>query len=99
MKITRLDVEHVAKLAKLQFNSEEFDEFSKDFQDIVNMVETLSEVDTSNVKPTHHGNDIVNAFRQDVAIDSHHQAALLANAPSSQDGFIQVPVIIESEEA
>lgn len=99
MKITRLDVEHVAKLAKLHFNTEEFDDFSKDFQDIVSMVETLSEVDTSNVAPTYHGNQIVNAFREDVAIDSHHQAALLANAPSSEDGYIQVPVIIESEEA
>lgn len=99
MNITRLDVEHVAKLAKLEFSTEEFDAFSKDFQDIVGMVETLSEVDTTNVEPTYHGNGIINAFREDVAIDSHHQEALLANAPSAEDGYIQVPVIIESEEA
>ena len=99
MKITRLDVEHVAKLAKLHFNTDEFDAFTKDFQDIVSMVNILGEVDTTNVLPTYHGNDIVNAFREDVAIDSHHQASLLANAPSSEYVYIQVPVIIESEEA
>lgn len=97
--INQDDVQHVAVLAKLHFTPAEFERFSIVFQNIVEYVEQLSEVDTEGVKPTYHGNDLLNIYREDVVIDSHHQAALLANAPESQDGFIKVPAMIESEEA
>lgn len=97
--ISQEDVQHVAVLAKLHFTPEEFELFSGHFQNIVEYVEQLSEVDTEGVTPTYHGNDMINVFREDVVIDSHHQAALLANAPKSHNGYIQVPAIMESEEA
>ncbi|MCW6652329.1 Asp-tRNA(Asn)/Glu-tRNA(Gln) amidotransferase subunit GatC [Aerococcaceae bacterium NML191292] len=97
--ITRDDIQHVAKLAKLQFKDETLDAFTAEFNSIIELVEHLEEVDTTGVEPTYHGNQLLNVFREDVAQPGVERELLLANAKTTKDGFIQVPAIIESEEA
>lgn len=96
--ITREQVQHVAQLAKLSFSEEELDQFMPSIQEIIQMVEQLQEVDTEGVQPTYHGNQLKNVYREDLAVPNQNYHALLANAPSAKDGYIQVPVIIEDGE-
>ena len=96
--ITRDDVKHVAQLAKLSFDEETLDQFTPAMQDIIHMVEKLQAINTDGVKPTFHGNQLHNVYREDIAVQSDHYQDLLANAPAAQDGYIQVPVIIEEGE-
>ncbi|MGF3067073.1 Asp-tRNA(Asn)/Glu-tRNA(Gln) amidotransferase subunit GatC [Facklamia sp. P12945] len=95
--ITREEIKHVAKLAKLSFSEEELDQFAPNIQEIVEMVEHLQEVNTEGVEPTYHGNQLKNVYREDIAVPNPSYRALLDNAPTVNEGYIQVPVIIEDE--
>ena len=94
--ITREDIQHVAKLAKLKFHESELDTFTEEFNAIIELVEHLKEVDTAGVEPTYHGNQLVNVFREDKVQMGVSRDALLANAKTTKDGYIQVPAIMES---
>lgn len=98
--ITKKDVEHVATLAKLKFNDEQLEKFTDQIEDIIDLVDTLNEVDTTNVEPTFNVTDQLNRMREDVAVRSNDKEALLANAPETENRFIRVPAILdESGEA
>ncbi|MCR8969508.1 Asp-tRNA(Asn)/Glu-tRNA(Gln) amidotransferase subunit GatC [Facklamia sp. 7083-14-GEN3] len=95
--ITREEITHVANLAKLSFSEEELDQFAPNIQEIIEMVEHLQEVDTEGIEPTYHGNQLKNVYREDIAVSNTSYQALVNNAPTAKDGYIQVPVIIEDE--
>lgn len=95
----REEIIRVANLSKLAFDDASLDTFAKEFNSIVEFVEHLEEVDTTGVKPTYHGNDLINMFREDEVIRGTEREAFLKNTKTSQDGFVKVPAIIESEEA
>ncbi|AEV95498.1 Asp-tRNA(Asn)/Glu-tRNA(Gln) amidotransferase subunit GatC [Pediococcus claussenii] len=99
-QISKEEVQHVAELAKLEFNATDLDKFTKQFEDTIDLVNTLNEVDTEGVEPTFSVTDQVDRMREDVAVQANQKDALLKNAPDEEDGFIRVPAIIdESEEA
>jgi aspartyl-tRNA(Asn)/glutamyl-tRNA(Gln) amidotransferase subunit C len=98
--ITKNDVAHVATLAKLKLDDAQLEKFTNQFEDIIDLVEQLNEVDTTNVEPTFNVTDQLNRMREDQAVRSGDKEALLNNAPDTEDGFIRVPAILdESEEA
>lgn len=97
--LNREAIERLAHLSKLEISAEELDRYTHEIGNILKMVEELQAIDTQDVKPTFHGNSNHNVFREDKAVRSHLSQAMLANAPDAEDGFIRVPVIIESEEA
>lgn len=63
--ITIKDVEHVAKLARLELTEEEKEKFTKQLGDVLKHVDAMNEVDTSNVEPMAHAIDFVNVMRED----------------------------------
>lgn len=89
----------VESLSKLEFTEEERVKFIDEFQKIIQMVEQLQEIDTEGVIPTYHGNNLINVYREDVPRVNENYQDLLDNAPSVENSFIQVPAIIETEEA
>lgn len=91
--ITIKDVEHVAKLARLELTEEEKVKFSKQLGDILKYVEQMNEVDTTGVEPMSHAIPVVNVFREDVVVQEQTKEELMANAPSKEDGFFRVPKI------
>lgn len=95
MSISKEEVLHVAKLAKLTFNANEIDEFTEKLGNIIDMVEQLNEVDTTGVPVTTHGMSIVNVFREDVAEQGTDRDELFLNVPQHKDGFIQVPAMLD----
>lgn len=98
MAITRQEVKHVARLAKLEFTKEELDMFAVQMDDIINMVQQLEEVDTTGVPVTTHVTDAFNVMREDVAAKGTNRDLLMKNVPESQDGYIKVPAIIDESE-
>ena len=100
MAITANEVKHVASLAKLEFTDEELQKFTGQMDEIINMVEQLGEVDTTDVPVTSTVTEEVNVMREDVAVKGTDRTLLMKNVPEEKDGLIKVPAIIdESEEA
>jgi len=95
MGLTREDVKHVAKLARMELTLEEEEQLTLQLDKILHYIEKLDQLDTENVEPLAHMGDIVNAFREDRVINRPATDPLLTNAPDREQNFIKVPKIIE----
>lgn len=95
MKITQAEVEHVAKLARLELTEEEQQTFTGQMDAILAYVEKLNELDTSGIIPTAHAVPMENSFRDDQIVPSIGIDNALANAPDRVEGFFRVPKVIE----
>ncbi|MBQ3311483.1 Asp-tRNA(Asn)/Glu-tRNA(Gln) amidotransferase subunit GatC [bacterium] len=93
MAITIKDVEHVAKLARLDLTQEEKENFTRQLGDVLKYVEQMNEIDTSNVEPLSHPIDFTNVMREDEIHYEQTKKELMANAPEEEDGFFKVPKI------
>lgn len=94
MKITPKEVEHVARLARLDVSPAEREELTRQMNRILQYMEKLNELDTTGVPPTAHVIDLENAFRNDVVERSLPRDASLENAPESNGAEFVVPRII-----
>lgn len=95
MKITKDEVEHVAKLARLAVTEEEKERYSQQLSNILTYIEKLKELDTSKVEPTSHVLPMKNIFREDEVRPSLPREEILKNAPDRTEEFFRVPKIIE----
>lgn len=91
--ITIKDVEHVAKLARLELTEEEKDLYTKQLGDVLKYVDQMNEVDTSNVKPMTQVIDFYNVMREDKVVQEISKEALMSNAPEVEGDFFKVPKI------
>ena len=102
MKITEQQVRYVADLANLKLTDEEVHRFSKDLDEILTHIDTLNEIDTTNVEPMaqvlYDAEDTA-TLRADVERDPPgdrlSNPAALANAPLAGAGYYKVPKVIE----
>ncbi len=94
MSVTLADVENIARLARLSFSQEEMITFTGQFNQILQYMDKLNELDTSNVEPTLHVLDTGNPLRQDEQKTWLTQEQALANAPRGKNGFFSVPRMI-----
>jgi aspartyl-tRNA(Asn)/glutamyl-tRNA(Gln) amidotransferase subunit C len=95
MKITRKEVEHVARLARLELTEEEKVLFTSQLDGILAYVDKLNELNTDGIVPTSHAVPMENAFREDLVIPSIGLDNALANAPDRSGNFFRVPKVIE----
>jgi aspartyl-tRNA(Asn)/glutamyl-tRNA(Gln) amidotransferase subunit C len=91
----KMDVNYIAKLARLDLNPEERDKLSSQMNDILSYVEKLNELDTSHVDATLYILPVHNVTRPDKAVPSLDTADVLKNAPESRDYLFIVPQVIE----
>ena len=95
MKITKEEVLHVAKLARLNLTEEETERLMNDMGSIIGFADKLNELNTEGVVPTAHAIPMQNAFREDEVKPSYEREDILKNAPSSDgDGFL-IPKVVE----
>ncbi len=98
MKITEQDVRYVAGLANLELTDPEIARLSKDLDEILTHIDTLNELDTSNVQPMaqvlYDAGDTV-TLREDRERPPIGNEAALANAPLAGAGYYKVPKVIE----
>ncbi|RKD28998.1 Asp-tRNA(Asn)/Glu-tRNA(Gln) amidotransferase subunit GatC [Thermohalobacter berrensis] len=95
MDISKEDVKHVAKLARLEFSQEEIEDFTQKFASVIEYVEKLKEVDVEGIEPTYHVHPIKNVMREDKVGKSMDRDKVLSNAPDKETGFFKIPNVLD----
>lgn len=95
MPVTKKDVEHVAKLARLGLTESEKDLFAHQLSSILEFADNLKKLDTANVEPSAHAIPMKNVMREDKAIPFENTADILANGPEVEANMFKVPRIME----
>lgn len=95
MKISRNEVEHVARLARLALSASELDAVTGEMDAILAYVEQLNRLDTTDITPTAHAVPMANAFRSDETQQSFLLTQALGNAPAADSACFRVPRVIE----
>lgn len=93
-QISRDDVAHLARLARLALTDSELDSFSGQLDAILEHVSRVQAVDVTGVKPTGNPLTDVNVTRPDVVVPCLTQEQALAEAPHAVDGRFAVPQIL-----
>lgn len=96
MKISRDDVNRIAKLARLSLAEDEADEMTKQLDAILEYVAQLQNLDTTGVEPTSQIADRPTPMREDEPWTSLTQEAALANAPKAAGGGFVVPKTVDA---
>ncbi|ANN15787.1 asparaginyl/glutamyl-tRNA amidotransferase subunit C [Amycolatopsis orientalis] len=96
--ISRDEVAHLAKLARLAVTEEELDVFAGQLDQILDSVAKVSEVAGEDVPPTSHAVPLTNVFREDVVRQGLTQQQALAGAPAAEEGRFRVPRILGEEQ-
>ena len=95
MKLSRDEVLHIARLARLGLTEGELDKFREQLSNILENFEILKQVDTIDVPPTAQAVPLQNVFREDEVAASLPQDEVLANAPRREGDFFRVPAVLE----
>ena len=91
----KMDIEKVARLARLHLSEEEKVTFQNQLDQILTHMEQLNRLDTANVEPTSHAIPVHNVFREDEVNASCPKKEVLGIAPAQEEGHFKVPRIIE----
>ena len=95
MAITREEVLHVARLARLAVSDADVDRLREQLSRLLEYMKQLDRLDTRDVVPTSHAVEMGTPFREDAIRPFGDKEALLKNAPDRQGDFFRVPRIIE----
>lgn len=90
-KISDETIEYVGILAKLELSNEEKEQAKQDMEKMLNYVDKLNELDTSDTSPMSHLFPVDNVFREDVITNGDMRDEILLNAPQKKDGTFMVP--------
>jgi len=95
MPLTRDEVLHVARLARVGVTDEDVTKFQNQLSQILDHFDVLRRIDTEDVPPTTHTLPVNNVMAQDERRDSLSQEEVLENAPLDQDGYLRVRAVLE----
>jgi aspartyl-tRNA(Asn)/glutamyl-tRNA(Gln) amidotransferase subunit C len=96
--LTRDEVAHLAKLARLAVTDDELDVFAEQLEVILGAVARVGEVAAADIPPTSHAVPLENVFRPDAVVPSLPREDVLAMAPSVEEDRFRVPQILGEEE-
>ncbi len=94
MSLSEKDVQYVAKLARLEVTDQEVAKYTQQLGNILEYVQQLNKLDTTNVEPLAHVLDLKNVTREDKPAASLTQQEVLSNGPEVQSGHFRVPKIM-----
>jgi aspartyl-tRNA(Asn)/glutamyl-tRNA(Gln) amidotransferase subunit C len=95
--ITRAEVSHLARLARLALTDDELERFAGQLDVILASVATVSEVAADDIPPTSHAVPLTNVFRPDVVRPSLSADAALSQAPAAEESRFRVPRMLDEE--
>jgi len=98
MPITRDEVAHLARLARIAVTDDEIDVFAGQLDIILSAVARVAEVAADDIPPTTHAVPLTNVLRPDAVRPSLPRDKVLAAAPAAENGRFRVPRILEDEE-
>ena len=88
-------VDKIAQLARLQLSDAEREAYTGQLQNIIELVDQMNSVDTSQIEPLAHPLDATQPMRADVVTESDQRSELMSNAPAQEAGLFLVPRVIE----
>lgn len=94
-KISMADLEHIAKLARINLSESEKTTFLPQLESVLEYLDVLNQANVENIKPTYRVNDQKNVLRSDEVVESFDQKTALFSAPKTQDGYFVVPGTIK----
>jgi aspartyl-tRNA(Asn)/glutamyl-tRNA(Gln) amidotransferase subunit C len=95
MKLSREEVLHIARLARVALTEAEITRMSEQLSNLLNHFEELQKVDTEGVPPTTQSVALQSVMREDNVIPSLPAEDVLANAPRQEDGYFRVRAVLE----
>jgi len=95
MKITDEIMDYLGILAKLDLQEEEKKQAAGDMERMLDYVDMLNKLETSDVEPMSHIFSVQNVFRDDVVTNRDNSQEILANAPAKKDNAFRVPKTVE----
>ena len=95
MSIDENTAAKVAKLARIEVESQDLKALAKEFNDILGFIEQLNEVDVEGIEPMTSVTPQKLIRRSDNITDGNKQTSVLNNAPISREGFYAVPKVVE----
>ena len=95
MKINDDLVQHIAHLARLEFQGEDLKAIKGDMQNIISFMDKLSELDTDEVEPLIFMSDEVNVLREDLVEQTVTSEKALKNAPKKDSDYFRIPKVLD----
>jgi aspartyl-tRNA(Asn)/glutamyl-tRNA(Gln) amidotransferase subunit C len=95
MSLNLNDVYRIANLARLEISEVQAQETAHQLNDILRMIEQISQVDTAGVVPMAHPLDGTQRLRHDAVTEHPDRESTMANAPAREDGLFLVPRVVE----
>ena len=95
MRVTTEEVRHLTTLSRVGMTDQEVERMRDEMTNILESFDVLGQVDTEDVEPTGHSVDLETVVREDEVTASSPVDDVLANAPSTEDGFIRVRAVLE----
>ncbi len=95
MSLSRIEIDHIAGLARLRLTEEEAERYRRQLSSVLDYIAKLGELDTSQVAPTATVLPLRSVFRPDEVRPSLPTERLLANAPDAADGQFRVPPVLD----
>ena len=95
MSITHDEIKKIAHLARIKITEEEADATIKKLSSILNLIENMKKVDTTNIAPMSHGQSVTQRLREDIVTEKNQREKLQKIAPEVSGGLYIVPQVIE----
>lgn len=95
MKISEETIDHIAHLARLEFEGDKKQTIREDMEKIISFIDKLQEIDTENVAPLIFMTDETDKLREDIPIDSLSQKEILKNAPKKDSDYFRIPKVLD----
>ena len=92
--ITKKEVQHIAKLARIGLDEKEIEKYSKDLSSILDWIKQLEEVDISKVEAVSHVTGLENVTREDRSEDFSGKENIVKLFPESKDGYDKVKSVL-----
>ncbi len=99
MAISGSQVEHIAKLSRLQLSEDETQLYQRHMEKILDYVQQLEALDTEQVEPSYHARELVDHFRKDQIEVGLTPEATFLNAPEAEPPFFKVPQILSGDKS
>lgn len=97
--LSKEEVQHIAKLARLGLSQEEIGKFQKELSSILDYFEKLKKVNVAKVEPMSHSVSLENVSRKDEGIKNPASEKILKLVPQTQDGYLKVKSILKQDES
>ncbi|BEV72514.1 MULTISPECIES: Asp-tRNA(Asn)/Glu-tRNA(Gln) amidotransferase subunit GatC [unclassified Paludibacterium] len=95
MSLTQQDVARIAKLARIAVTEQEIEAVGQQLNDIFGLIEQMQAINTDDVEPMSHPQDVALRLRADAVTEADQRAAFMALAPQAEAGLFLVPKVIE----